>query len=144
PEVQDLRRAHQILAVVRRALKKKYGIRQSTIQMEMYAPNHLVQEGAHHVHGHAGGPSRSSDPFSDTLARHDQDIIFSIGDEDEDNHNHSHSHSHNHDHGSHHAHAQQRGPGTPLSSYRENRADGEDESENEMEQEVLVETNRWA
>ncbi|KAG0322478.1 hypothetical protein BG000_002903 [Podila horticola] len=107
PEVQDLRRAHQILAVVRRSLKKKYGIRQSTIQMEI-----------------------------DTLARHDQDIIFSIGDGDDDHHNHNHSHGHSHGH--------QRGPGTPLSSYRENRADGEDESENEMEQEILVESNRWA
>ncbi|KAF9312011.1 hypothetical protein BG003_006739 [Podila horticola] len=138
PEVQDLRRAHQILAVVRRSLKKKYGIRQSTIQMEMYAPDHRVPEiGSSHQHlNGAGGPSRSSDPFSDTLARHDQDIIFSIGDEDDDHHNHNHSHGHSHGH--------QRGPGTPLSSYRENRADGEDESENEMEQEILVESNRWA
>ncbi|KAF9328270.1 hypothetical protein BG006_008520 [Podila minutissima] len=152
PEVQDLRKAYQILAVVRRSLKKKYGIRQSTIQMEMYAPDHhrVPEIGSHqHLNG-AGGPSRSSDPFSDTLARHDQDIIFSIGDEDDDhhdNHNHSHGHSHSrsHDHGSHHhSHGHQRGPGTPLSSYRKNRADGEDESESEMEQEILVEPNRWA
>ncbi|KAG0035454.1 hypothetical protein BGZ81_008000 [Podila clonocystis] len=145
PEVQNLRQAHQILAVARRSLKKKYGIRQSTIQMEMYAPGHHLPEirNAHqHLNG-TGGPSRSSDPFSDTLARHDQDIIFSIGDEDDDHHNHDHSHGHNH--GSHHhSHGHQRGPGTPLSSYRENRADGEDESENEMEQENLVEPNRWA
>ncbi|KAF9905942.1 hypothetical protein EC991_001183 [Linnemannia zychae] len=179
PEVQEVKRAAAIIARTRSMIRKRYGIRQSTLQIEMYTRH--IQSAMQFVDGHAAlsslNPNVTVTPAStaqhqhqhqhgsahslDTLARHDQDIIFSIGDDehdhdhDHDHHNHSHSHGHNH-----HSHSNQhlnhsstainiqpiQRAGTPLSLYRENRRQSGEESESEMEQEIqpLNEPNRWA
>ncbi|KAG0063028.1 hypothetical protein BGZ89_010217 [Linnemannia elongata] len=185
PEVQDVKKAAAIIARTRSMIRKRYNIRQCTLQIEMYT-RHLQKalqfvddnatpptsstgssslspsavamlkstttgsSGNHHHHQHGSAHSL------DTLARHDQDIIFSIGDDDHD-HDHHHEHGHSHDH-SHHGHSHLAHPtpmtqappihraGTPLSQYRENRRQSGEESESEMEQEgqLLTEPNRWA
>ncbi|KAG9066285.1 hypothetical protein KI688_001506 [Linnemannia hyalina] len=181
PEVQEVKKAAAIIARTRSMIRKRYNIRQCTLQIEMYT-RHLqkalqfVDDDAtpptsstlspsaaamlkstttgssedHHHHQHGSAHSL------DTLARHDQDIIFSIGDDDHDHdHHHGHGHSHNH---SHHSHSHLANPtpmtqappiqraGTPLDQYLENRRQSGEESESEMEQEgqLLTEPNRWA
>jgi hypothetical protein len=104
--------------------------------------------GDRHLHQHGSAHSL------DALARHDQDIIFSIGDDDHDHdhhsHHHGHGHSQEHQHLAHPTPMTQAPPiqraGTPLSLYRENRRQSGEESESEMEQEgqLLSEPNRWA
>lgn len=83
----------------------------------------------------------------DALARHDQDIIFSLEDE--------HDRDYDLDHGAHSGHLYDdiHRAGTPLSRYKENRSvltpNEEDESEDEMEQETLQlhpeqQPHRWS
>jgi hypothetical protein len=66
----------------------------------------------------------------DALARHDQDIIFSIDDDEEEEEMEETTTSS-------HLHTQQIiRAGAPLNLYRENRRKDDDESENEMEREL--------
>ncbi|KAG0320679.1 hypothetical protein BGZ99_004363 [Dissophora globulifera] len=199
PEVKDVRRATAIVATARRMIKKRYGIKEFTLQVAVYSPHGqssskeerlklssssssvaIATEGTHNHHhdgprqntrnanSSSGGGGGHSHGSLDTLARHDQDIIFSIGDEDLDEvksphklgsqvhhlHQHHHHHSHNQYHNQqHHTMTQEiTRAGTPLSLYRENRstAEDEDESESEMEMELEqqvplnAESKRWA
>jgi hypothetical protein len=176
PEVQEVKRAAAVIARTRSMIRKRYGIRQSTLQIEIYTQHlqkalHFADDDAtcsslnpavtvttvsgdhHHQHQHQHGSVHALD----TLARHDQDIIFSIGDDDHDHDNHNHNHNDGH---SHHNHKSQhlnhsstttniqpiQRAGTPLSQYRENRHQSGEESESEMEQEdqPLTEANHWA
>ncbi|KAF9951916.1 hypothetical protein BGZ72_006667 [Mortierella alpina] len=182
PEIHGVKQASAIVKRARRMVKTRYGIKQATIQVELYSHSqsrfdatlHRVESDQTTVITGSGIAacgsktvvSASSSPM-DTLARHDKDIIFSIGDEDQDelDHQHHDHHQHQHPH-SHHQHKHQHSThsplhstatqvhraGTPLNQYRKNRLLSEDgsgdESETEMEQEVQPhgqsEPNRWA
>ncbi|KAG0274876.1 hypothetical protein BGZ95_009385 [Linnemannia exigua] len=145
PEVHEVKRAAAIIARTRSMIRKRASAAATTA-----SGDHSHQ---HHQHQHQHGSAHALD----TLARHDQDIIFSIGDDELEHEESSHRHNHNHSHHSHHSqhlnHSSttiniqpiQRA-GTPLSQYRENRRQSGEESESEMEQEVqpLNEPNRWA
>ncbi|KAG0049449.1 hypothetical protein BGZ83_005770 [Gryganskiella cystojenkinii] len=177
PEVKDVRRASAIVRRARAMLRKRYAIRESTLQIEMYAPHRgltsvVTTSGAGsssstasislngHAHNHQHSPAKNSfsgstattatavtarSPAVDSLARHDQDIIFSLEDDDQQD-NDMDRHPHNS-----HLHGVIHRAGTPLSQYRENRKftaedEEEDESENEMEQETdqfHLERQRW-
>ncbi|KAF9191770.1 hypothetical protein BGZ50_009142 [Haplosporangium sp. Z 11] len=136
PEVTDVKKAAAIVRSVRRMIKTRYGIKQCTIQVDLYTQQ--VRHTAAKATGVGARTIGNSTP-KDTLAKHDQDIIFSIADEDQDELDH---HSHHH-HQSEHKHSQLQPlqthrAGTPLSDYRENRRSSEDESESEMEQEIHI------
>ncbi|KAF9989887.1 hypothetical protein BGZ75_004455 [Mortierella antarctica] len=186
PEIHGLKQASAIVKRARRMVKTRYGIKQATIQVELYSHSrsrlnmtlHRVESDQTAVitgSGIAACGSKtvisSSSPM-DTLAKHDKDIIFSIGDEDQDesehHHHNDHHNHHNQEHQHHHQHQHQHQhpthsplhstatqihrAGTPLNQYRQNRLLSEDgsgdESESEMEQEVQThvrsEPNRWA
>ncbi|GJJ78015.1 hypothetical protein EMPS_10374 [Entomortierella parvispora] len=168
PEIKDVKRASAIVKRARAMLRTRYRIRESTLQIEMYAPHGRSRATAGtsgplssiSLHRHAPASSRSSFSGStattamngrttaiDTLARHDQDIIFSLEDEND--------RDYDLDRGSHssHLHADIDRAGTPLSRYKENRSvltpNEEDESEDEMEQETIQlhpeqQPHRWA
>ncbi|KAG0368751.1 hypothetical protein BGZ54_001233 [Gamsiella multidivaricata] len=151
PEVRDLRRAASIVASARRMIRTRYGIKECTVQVEVYTM-HAAQSQSSHMRivdparAKTAAPDNSSHSHlpMDTLARHDQDIIFSIGDEDLDETIAHKQGSHTH---SHLLSYQITRAGTPLDQYRGNRhASDDDESETEMEQETSppTEHNQWA
>ncbi|KAI1314504.1 hypothetical protein EDD11_002121 [Mortierella claussenii] len=149
PEIKDLRRAAEIVQVVRRMIRRRFGIRQCTVQVELYSPHaqslSLQQQMETHTtsgtHSHSGVCNTHSLLPIDAPAKHDQDIIFSIGEEDlQDTMMSSHQSSHS-TNGPRLLVQEATRAGTPLSQYRDNRRthggelDDEDESETEMEQE---------
>lgn len=162
PEIKDVKRASAIVKRARVMLRTRYRIRESTLQIEMYAlhggTRAVVAAPSSSVSLHRHAPASSSSSFTaststtvmngkattmDALARHDQDIIFSLEDE--------HDRDYDLDHG--HLHADIQRAGTPLSRYKENRGiltpNEEDESEDEMEQETLQlhpeqQPHRWS
>ncbi|KAG0233018.1 hypothetical protein BGX31_004958 [Mortierella sp. GBA43] len=167
PEIKDLKAASVVVTHVKRMLRKRYGIRQSTVQVALYTSKDrqstktLQQQQQQQSSGAASttvaaGNKHTQLPM-DALARHDQDIIFSIDDDElqeeegamPSSHRQSGSHGHSHSHLQSHSHSHQHTTtqaqqitrsGTPLSQYRENRhtKDDDDESEAEMEQESLT------
>ncbi|KAF9205666.1 hypothetical protein BGZ49_003727 [Haplosporangium sp. Z 27] len=157
PEIKDLRKAASIVAKARRMLKSRYKIRECTIQVELYTSRANLPHHRRHHHQESTTLSSSSTISTrvsvpedskfgnsrhsmDALARHDQDIIFSIGDEDlEDTSSPRPTKASN-------QFDQIIRAGTPLSEYRKNRNVSEDnESESEMEQEtpLQVTSGRW-
>ncbi|KAF9170830.1 hypothetical protein BGX20_008445 [Mortierella sp. AD010] len=154
PEIKDLKKAAAIVTKARKMLKNRYGIRECTIQVEIYTPNaesshqrrsdsatilSSVSTASTRVSMHGGKGIGESRHSIDALARHDKDIIFSIGeDELEETLSPRPTRS-----SSGHLHTPHLIPneiiraGTPLSQYRENRHMSEDdESESEMDQET--------
>ncbi|KAF9109049.1 hypothetical protein BGX27_008051 [Mortierella sp. AM989] len=158
PEIKDLKRAAWTVAKTRKMLKTRYGIRECTIQVELYTPHAESSHHHHNNHHHyrnEGGPlpsvliGNTSGPQHpmDALARHDQDIIFSIGDEDLEEIPSPHPTRLTGQAQSHLLPNQIIRAGTPLNQYRENRhVSSDDESESEMEQETPLnaDLNRWA
>ncbi|KAF9351371.1 hypothetical protein BGX26_010599 [Mortierella sp. AD094] len=161
PEIKDLKKAAAIVTKTRKMLKKRYRIRECTIQVELYAPNaglshqHLqeatstlssVSTVSTKVSTHGDKSISGSRHSMDALARHDQDIIFSIGDDDlEETSSPRPTRSTGHVH-SHLIPNQIIRAGTPLDQYHENRhVNEDDESESEMEQEtpLRAKPNRW-
>lgn len=160
PEIKDLKKASMIVKSVRKMIRERYRIRQSTIQVALYtakaqqASTTQLQDQQQQrldstLSDNNHGGNKHSVLQMDTLARHDQDIIFSIDDEDLETttasphgRGGSGSHVHSHAHFASHSHLQQHGQqisraGTPLNLYRKNsHAKDDDESETEMEQEV--------
>ncbi|KAF9435194.1 hypothetical protein BGZ76_006733 [Entomortierella beljakovae] len=158
PEIKDVNRATAIVAKTRRMLKSRYKVRECTIQVELYSPH--AESSNRHRHSEAATLSSTSinEPMSfvngkggsrvsmEALARHDNDVIFSIGDDDlEEMSGFTPARSAGLGQ-SHLAPNQIIRAGTPLSLYRDSHHSSDDESENEMEQEppLKTETKRWA
>ncbi|KAG0308747.1 hypothetical protein BGZ98_007023 [Dissophora globulifera] len=91
PEVRELNRASMIVAAVRKMVKKQHGIRECTIQVALHS-THSRSYHQHHAefardldisssHFYAKGGKGYSRYQMDPPATHNQEVIFSIGDD---------------------------------------------------------------